>query len=87
VAALVSGAGFVDLRTVTDSVTVRFADAEQWHAFTWSVGQRAMWLAVPEDKRAAVLAEATTRLAGFAAPDGSIEFAQAVRHTLARRST
>ncbi len=84
-AALVAAAGYVDVRTVSVPLTVRFADAEQWHAFTWSVGQRAMWLSVPEAERPAVRAEAEMRLARSAAPDGSIEFEQVVRHTLARR--
>lgn len=82
---LVSAAGFTDVRTVTASVPVVFGDAEQWHAFTWSVGQRAMWLAVPVEERPSVRAEAERRLASQAAADGSIEFAQAVRHTLAFR--
>ena len=82
---LVSGAGFADVRTVATSVAVHFTDAEQWHAFTWSVGQRAMWLAVPEDERPAVRAEAERRLAEHADADGSITFVQPVRHTLARR--
>jgi SAM-dependent methyltransferase len=82
---LLSAAGFVDVRTVTDTIPVRFADADQWHAFSWSTGQRAMWLAVPEEKRPSVRAAAERLLAGFAEPDGSIPLDQAIRHTLARR--
>ena len=83
--ALVSAAGFVDVRTRTDAIPVRFVDADQWHAFTWSTGQRAMWMAVPEDERPAVRAAAEQVLAGLADTDGSITVEQAVRHTLARR--
>ncbi len=82
---LVCAAGYGEVRTVSAPITVRFADAEQWHAFTWSVGQRAMWLAIPEDERPAVRAEAQARLARSAAADGSIEFQQVVRHTVASR--
>ncbi len=82
---LVSDAGFSGVRSATDVVEVTFASAEQWHDFTWSVGQRAMWLAVPEDERASVRAEAERRLALVAAPDGSVTFRQAIRHTLAER--
>jgi SAM-dependent methyltransferase len=83
--ALVLDAGFADVRTVTGSVPVRFANVEQWHAFSWSTGQRRMWLSVPEDARPKVRAEAERRLAAFAVPDGSILFEQRVRHTLAIR--
>jgi SAM-dependent methyltransferase len=84
---LVAEAGYVDVRTVTLELPVRFADAEQWHAFTWSVGQRAMWLAVPEDERADVRAEAERRIASYADPDGSVTFTQVVRYTLASRAS
>ena len=83
--ALVASAGFTDVSTVSTAVEVRFADVEQWHAFTWSVGQRRMWMGVPVDERDAVREEAYARLAGHAHPDGSITFVQGVRHTLARR--
>ena len=82
---LVAASGYVDVRTVTRDLPVHFADAEQWHAFTWSVGQRAMWLAVPEDLRPGVRAEAERRLASHADPDGSTTFTQNVRYTLASR--
>jgi ubiquinone/menaquinone biosynthesis C-methylase UbiE len=83
--ALVAGAGFDDVRTVSAELPVRFADAEQWHVFTWSIGQRAMWLAVPEEQRADVRAEAERRIASYADADGSVTFTQGVRYTLASR--
>jgi ubiquinone/menaquinone biosynthesis C-methylase UbiE len=82
---LAADAGYVDVRTVTLDLPVRFADAEQWHAFTWSIGQRAMWLAVPEEQRADVRAEAERRIASYADADGSVTFTQVVRYTLASR--
>lgn len=81
---LLSGAGFVDVRSVRGAIPVRFADVEQWHDFSWSTGQRAMWMAVPPDERPRVRAEAERRLATYAVADGSVTFEQAVRHTLAR---
>ncbi len=84
---LVHDAGYGDVRTVTLELPVRFADAEQWHSFTWSIGQRAMWLAVPEQERADVRAEAERRIAAYADPDGSVTFTQVVRYTLASRSS
>jgi SAM-dependent methyltransferase len=82
---LVADAGYTEVRTVTHTLPVRFADAEQWQAFSWSVGQRAMWLAVPEEQRAGVRAEAERRIASYAEPDGSVTFTQVVRYTLASR--
>jgi ubiquinone/menaquinone biosynthesis C-methylase UbiE len=83
--ALVEAAGFTEVRTVTGSLAVRFADAAQWHAFTWSTAQRAMWLAVPDAERPRVRAEAERRLLEASRPDGSIVFEQGLRHTLAVR--
>ena len=40
---LLGDAGFEQVRTVTHDLDVRFADADQWHAFSWSTGQRAVW--------------------------------------------
>lgn len=85
--ALVESAGYVDAHTVTTTIPVRFANSEYWHAFTWSTGQRMMWLAVPEEERAAVRAEAERRIAPHRGSDGSFTFTQQVRHTLAWRPT
>ena len=82
---LVGDAGYAEVRSVPATVAVRFASVEQWHDFTWSTGQRAMWLSVPEEERPQVRAEAERRVAAHAAADGSITFDQPVRHTLARR--
>lgn len=82
---LVQEAGFQDVRTLQGTIPVRFADAAQWHAFTWSTAQRAMWLSVPEAERPAIRAEAERRLEAARAPDGSITFEQPLRHTLASR--
>ncbi len=82
---LVAGAGFSDVRTVVTDLPVRFADVEQWQAFSLSTGQRAMWRAVPEPQRPAVLAEAARRLAPAEDPAGGYVVHQQVRYTLAAR--
>jgi len=82
---LVGDAGFVDVRTVSLTVPVRFVDADQWHRWTWSTGQRRMWEAVPEAERAAVLDEGRRRVEAARAPDGGMGFDQGVRLTLAVR--
>ena len=82
---LVAAAGFDNVRTVHSEVAVQFADQQQWYDFTWSTGQRQMWLSIPDDQRADVRAEAERRLASYADADGSVTFTQGVRHTLAIR--
>lgn len=79
---LFGDAGLVEVQTVSGCVPVVFADPGQWEAFSWSVGQRAMWEAVPEPDRAAVRAEAFRRLAELGADDGPVTFTQPVRVTL-----
>jgi hypothetical protein len=44
-----------------------------------------MWLAVPEEARHEVRAEAERRLLAHADADGSVTFVQPVRHTLGVR--
>ena len=77
--------GFTDVRTQSTTIMVRFADPQHWYDFTWSVGQRMMWLAIPEHLRPEVRKGAEARLAKYAKPDGSITFSQGVRHTLGTR--
>lgn len=84
---LILDAGFANVRTTNRGVPVHFADADQWHAFTWAIGQRQMWLSVPEGERPAVRAAAERRLAEHANADGSITFEQSVRQTFACRPT
>jgi ubiquinone/menaquinone biosynthesis C-methylase UbiE len=79
---LVSGAGYVDVRTENLALPVRFRDADQWYAFSWSTGQRGMWLAVPEERRPEVRAEAARRFAEHADADGSATFTIGIRYTL-----
>jgi ubiquinone/menaquinone biosynthesis C-methylase UbiE len=82
---LLRDAGFSSVHTVETTIPVRFADADQWYAFTWSVGQRMMWLAIPEESRSQVRKEAELRLATCAEPDGSVVFQQTIRNTFGVR--
>lgn len=85
VEALFHLSGFTDVRTETTSIDVRFAGSQQWYDFTWSVGQRMMWLAIPEHLRAEVRRDAEAKITKFANPDGSIVFRQYIRNTLGIR--
>ena len=75
---LLTDAGLSDVRTATTTVSVTFDDPEQWHAFSWSHGQRAMWEAVPEDQRDAVKAQCVALIDGWT-------WTQQVRYTLGQK--
>lgn len=83
---LLREAGFTNVTTQSTSIDVRFADPQHWYDFTWSVGQRMMWLAIPEHLRADVRKDAKARLSQYSQPDGSITFTQEVRNTLGTRA-
>lgn len=85
VESLLEQAGFVNIRTDSASINVRFVDSQQWYDFTWSVGQRMMWLAIPEHLRPEVRRNAEGILARFANADGSITFRQDIRNTFGNR--
>jgi len=76
-------AGYVDAQTVTDKIEFGFSSEQQWYEFSWSTGQRAMWLAMSDEQRRTARSEAQRRLALCAQTDGTFRFTQRVRHTLA----
>jgi ubiquinone/menaquinone biosynthesis C-methylase UbiE len=82
--ALLRQAGFVDVRTVTTTVPVRFDDHEHWRRWTMSQGQRRMWAVVPDDRRDEVMAQARDALDAGRRSDGRLGFDQTVRYTLGR---
>jgi hypothetical protein len=82
---LLREAGFVEVRTVGMLVGARFVDYDHWYRWTWSVGQRAMWEAVPEEKRPEVRALAHERLDACRDEQGRLGFDQMARLTLGVR--
>ena len=85
VAALLTGAGLVDVRTAHRSVEAAFDSPERWVEFSWSHGQRGMWEHVPEVERDDLRSRALALLQEFEARDGRLRFRQDVRHTSGRR--
>ncbi len=81
--ALLTNAGYHEVRTVKQMLPVRFQNFDKWYEFSWSTGQRGMWLQVPEGERAALRSAAEAILAKHMQEDGSITFYQEIRHTLA----
>lgn len=84
-AALATAAGFVDASTVEVAVAVAYASLDAWHDWSWTVGLRALWLAVPEPERPVVKEAVFDILTPLQAADGSLLVDQTVRVTTARR--
>ena len=84
VAALLTDAGLVDVRTTHRTVEVAFDSPEQWVAFSWSHGQRAMWESVPDDERDALRSRVLELLQALERDAGGLRFSQDVRHTFGR---
>jgi ubiquinone/menaquinone biosynthesis C-methylase UbiE len=82
---LLTEAGFDEVRTLTVDVPVRFTDLEQWRRWSWSHGQRALWEAVPEERRSDVLAQVGRALEPARDENGLISVGQQVRYTFGRR--
>lgn len=82
---LLGDAGFTAVTTVRMTVPVRFLDKDHWHRWTWSVGQRRIWEAVPTEQRDTVRAAAYERLDDCRDAEGRLGFDQVARFTLGRR--
>jgi trans-aconitate methyltransferase len=85
VATTLEDAGFVDVRSITETYDVVFDNADQWLSWSRSHGGRAYWDAIPADRRAAARTEAMAALAPLAEPNGRLVAATTVRYTLATR--
>ena len=82
---LLRDAGLACVRTAHRTVEAVFSGPEQWLAFSWSHGQRAMWENVPEAERDDVRLRLTAVLRQVAEREGRLSLVQDVRHTLGRR--
>ena len=75
--------GYREVKTTNSTLPVKFKSLDHWYNFSWSTGQRNMWLLVPEEERPALRAKAESHLRNYIQSDGSIIFNQGIRHTLA----
>ncbi len=85
VESLVTGAGFVNVRTECFDLEVVLTDVDHWSRWSHSHGQRAMWDAVPAAEQASVLAAVGQILEHARRPDGTFGLSQVVRLTYAER--
>jgi ubiquinone/menaquinone biosynthesis C-methylase UbiE len=83
IAALVEGAGFVDVTSRTYHFDVRFENAEQWWTWTWSQTMRGAWERLSDETMGLVRAHVNDNLERIAEPDGSVHYDQPVRTTVA----
>ncbi len=82
---LFRGVGLTDIRTVSQTVRATFRNAEHYVDFTWSIGQRAMWEAVPEAERAGLRQQITDLVDEVRGGYGPLNVHQEVRYTFGRR--
>ena len=84
-ASLFEASGAEVPETVTEEVVVRLGDVDAWRRWTMTLGQRAMWEAVPEAELPRFMEEARRILDSTRDAEGTIRLAQEVRFTLAGR--
>jgi ubiquinone/menaquinone biosynthesis C-methylase UbiE len=82
---LFRAAGFTGVGTWSLDAELVFAGVQQWHAWSWSHGQRAVWQRIAVADRPRAVAAAADQLHRFRQPDGRIVAAERVRATLGRR--
>ena len=78
-------AGFADVRSTVERYDVVFDSAEQWLGWHRSTGARALWDAVPADRRAEARRDGLAALHALASPDGRVTMGTTVRYTVATR--
>jgi ubiquinone/menaquinone biosynthesis C-methylase UbiE len=84
VARAMRASGFAAVETMSFDLTASFADADEWYAWSWSHGQRAVWERIAPAERGQVRAAAAARLAEDRGPDGRIQLTQRIRLTTGR---
>ena len=77
--------GFVSARTHEETVELRFPDGEAWCDWAWSHGMRALWEAIPEDRRADARRSARDAVAALVDGTGSAPLLIRIRYTTAVR--
>jgi ubiquinone/menaquinone biosynthesis C-methylase UbiE len=82
---LLTAAGLVNVRTSVFEFEAEFSSIDQWLAWSWSHGQRAVWEQIPAADHGLVRAAAADHLERHRVADGRIRLPQRIRITLAAR--
>ncbi len=85
VARLFTDAGLSDVETVRHSITVALPDAATFERWASGTAARALWLDVPDERRAEFDDALARTFEAWRDDDGSIRLEVAVRYTLGRR--
>ena len=70
--AVLSGCGYTDVTTTTETVEVRYTGPRQWWDASWAEAPRLAWQHIPDSDRAAARRDAFTLLNWMREPDGSL---------------
>ena len=82
---LFADAGLEEVRTVRHSITVALPDAQTFEQWASGTAARALWLQVPDDRRAEFDAALARTFESWRDEDGMTRLEVAVRYTLGRR--
>jgi ubiquinone/menaquinone biosynthesis C-methylase UbiE len=86
VAAVLNAVGFTDVRTVEETATTEYADADAWWRSLWAGGYPAMLETIPEDRREEARKAAFAVVEPLADHNGGLVRRTAIRYTTARRA-
>lgn len=75
----------MEVSTATEPVTTCYSSADHWWASAWTQAPALAWSHIPRSARGDARQAAFAVLAGFTAPDGSVQRTRAVGYTVARR--
>lgn len=85
-ATLFERCGAVAVETVEEPLVVRLPDVQAYQLWSMTLGQRAMWEAVPAEELPALLESMEAILAETRDANGMLRLTQQVRYTLAQRA-
>jgi SAM-dependent methyltransferase len=82
---LFAAAGLRRVRSLERTMLLTFASPDEWYAWSWSHGERAMWEALPLSRQTAAREFAYARLNEMIERTGAAELAVTVRCTVGER--
>jgi hypothetical protein len=80
-----TAAGLRYVRSLERTIVLSFGSADEWYAWSWSHGERAMWESLPPSRREAARQFAYARINEMIDRTGAAELAVSVRCTVGER--